>query len=140
MCFISKNKLHFVSLLLSHSLQFCYKEFTLQNVVKPLLSIFLFVLVRMIVIEFIVILCICHVVFNVKNKDASLCKNAKNRKDLRMLTLQLIWIATLVAMDMADLLVMLRETTTCVGTARSTVHFFFTASYLKTYGVIICTN
>lgn len=57
----------------------------------------------------------------------------EHKLNLRDLTLQLIWIATLVAIDMADLLVMLRETTTCVGTARSTVHFFFTASYLKAY-------
>lgn len=60
-------------------------------------------------------------------------ENANNRKNLRELTLQFIWMATLVAMDIADLLVMLRATTTCVGTARSTVHFFLTASYLKAY-------
>lgn len=45
--------------------------------------------------------------------------------------MQLIWMATLVAMDMLDLLVMLRAHTTCVGTARSMQHFFLIASYLS---------
>lgn len=50
-----------------------------------------------------------------------------------MLTLQFIWIATFVAIDIADFEVILRAQTTWVGTARSTVHFFLMASYLELF-------